>query len=359
VTAVDAATVSWSPPADDGGFTVTGYELVLENRSGGGSVSYDPGVATTYDLTGLSTGDTYRYRVRAENAEGWGVWSVWSADFIPGTVPSAPGVPEVVAGDAEITATWTAASGLGSPVDAYDVELEAGGTVTLGAVLAHTFTGLTNGEGYRVRARAHNDSGWGPWSAWSEPVTPEAPPVPPNTFIDDDGSVFEQDIEWLAAAGITQGCNPPVNNMFCPGKSVTRGQMAAFLVRALDLPAVGGFTFADDDGSVFESDIEALAAAGITQGCNPPVNNMFCPSKPVTRSQMAAFLVRALDLPAGNSVDFVDDDGSMFEQDIEKLAAAGITLGCNPPANDMFCPAASVTRGQMAAFLHRALTLGG
>jgi hypothetical protein len=73
---------------------------------------------------------------------------------------------------------------------------------------------------------------------------------------------------------------------------------------------------------------------------------------------MAAFLVRALDLSAGDSVDFVDDDGSVFEADIEKLAAAGITRGCNPPTNDRFCPDDSVTRGQMAAFLHRALTLG-
>jgi hypothetical protein len=72
---------------------------------------------------------------------------------------------------------------------------------------------------------------------------------------------------------------------------------------------------------------------------------------------MAAFLVRALDLPAAPGIDFVDDDGSVFEADIEKLAAAGITRGCNPPANDRFCPNDAVTRGQMAAFLHRALGL--
>jgi len=202
VTAVDAATASWSAPADDGGMAVTGYELVLENRTGGGSVVYDPGTATTYDLTGLITGDTYRYRVRAENSEGWGEWSVWSPDFIPGTVPSAPGVPDVVAGDGEIAATWTAATDRGFAVDEYEAELEGDGVVTVGAALAHTFTGLANGEDYRVRVRAHNDSGWGPWSAWSATATPQAPPPPPllpeppNTFIDDDGSVFEADIEW-------------------------------------------------------------------------------------------------------------------------------------------------------------------
>ena len=61
---------------------------------------------------------------------------------------------------------------------------------------------------------------------------------------------------------------------------------------------------------------------------------------------MAAFLARALYLPAGPSTDFVDDNDSIFESDIEKLAAAGITAGCNPPDNDRFCPDNHVTRGR-------------
>ena len=73
---------------------------------------------------------------------------------------------------------------------------------------------------------------------------------------------------------------------------------------------------------------------------------------------MAAFLVRALGLSddGGGNI-FTDDDGSVFETDIAKLAAAGITAGCNPPANTEFCPEANVTRGQMAAFLRRASNL--
>jgi hypothetical protein len=178
-----------------------------------------------------------------------------------------------------------------------------------------------------------------------------------DSFVDDDGSVFEADIEWLVAEGITKGCNPPVNDMFCPDDLVTRGQMAAFLVRALNLSDDGGGnSFVDDDGSIFESDIAKLAAAGITRGCNPPVNDRFCPTSNVTRGQMAAFLVRALgyvDDGGGNL--FLDDDGSIFETDIDKLATAGVARGCNPPVNDRFCPNSNVTRGQMAAFLHRAL----
>ena len=119
-----------------------------------------------------------------------------------------------------------------------------------------------------------------------------------------------------------------------------------------------GGTFHDDDGIVHEGNIEAIAARGITQGCNPPVNDEFCPGDPVTRAQMAAFLVRALGLTDDGGKDwFGDDDGSIFEGAINKLAAAGITLGCNPPANDEFCPGDTVTRAQMASFIARAMDL--
>ncbi len=175
-------------------------------------------------------------------------------------------------------------------------------------------------------------------------------------FIDDDDSVFQEDIEWLAEQGVTLGCNPPANDRYCPDDPVTRGQMSAFLVRALDLTdGAGSNVFRDDDGSVFEADIDRLATAGVLRGCNPPASDLACPGELVSRAQMAAFLVRALDLPAGSPDLFLDDDGSVFESDIDALATAGVTRGCNPPANDLFCPESPVTRGQMAGFLRRAL----
>jgi len=182
---------------------------------------------------------------------------------------------------------------------------------------------------------------------------------PDNTlpFIDIAASAFVTDIVWLEAEDVTKGCNPPQNTRFCPDSTVTRGEMAAFLVRVLGLTDDGGGnTFVDDDGSIFEADIAKLAAAGITKGCNPAEGNTrFCPNSRVTREQMAAFLVRAYGLTDdGGGNTFVDDDGSIFEADIAKLAAAGITKGCNPPANTEFCPHSLVTREQMAAFLHRA-----
>ena len=48
----------------------------------------------------------------------------------------------------------------------------------------------------------------------------------PFTDVPDD-HVFKADIDWLAATGVTRGCNPPANDEFCPDGYVTRGQMAA------------------------------------------------------------------------------------------------------------------------------------
>jgi hypothetical protein len=114
------------------------------------------------------------------------------------------------------------------------------------------------------------------------------------------GQVFCADVEWMATEGITTGCNPPTNDRYCPDQSVTRGQMAAFLYRLLADTITPGTaqTFTDITGSVFAADIEWLGATGIARGCYPPSNNMFCPDKRVTRGQMAAFLHRA-DVPAG------------------------------------------------------------
>jgi VCBS repeat-containing protein len=173
-------------------------------------------------------------------------------------------------------------------------------------------------------------------------------------------SPFVGDIIWLADEAITQGCNPPANDLYCPNDRVTRGQMAAFLVRFLGLEDIdSGISFTDIGGSVFETNILKLATAGITKGCNPPANSRFCPNDYVTRGQMAAFLVRALGLTDDGGGDlFVDDDGSVFESNIDKLATAGVTRGCNA-SGDEFCPNSFVTRGQMAAFLHRADGLTG
>jgi hypothetical protein len=178
-----------------------------------------------------------------------------------------------------------------------------------------------------------------------------------GTFVDDDGNTHEGSIEAIAAEDITRGCNPPMNDRFCPDDSVDRGEMAAFLARALELPTAIADHFDDDTGHLFEDVINRLATTGITRGCNPPGNTNFCPDSDMTRGEMAAMLARAFHYPASSADRFDDDDGHLFEAAIQSIAAAGVTLGCDPPANTEFCPDNTVTRAQMATFLARALGL--
>jgi hypothetical protein len=210
-----------------------------------------------------------------------------------------------------------------------------------------SYSGLAAG-GHTFRVRATDRAGNVDASPAARSWTVSFP-----EFKDSRNSVFADDIGRLAAAGITKGCNPPANDRFCPDDFVTRGQMAAFLTRALSLPAATE-QFSDvATTDTFAAPIGALAAAGITKGCNS-AGTLFCPDDNVTRGQMAAFLTRALSLPAATEQfrDVATTD--TFAAPIGALAKAGITKGCNPPANDRFCPDDFVTRGQMAAFLVRA-----
>jgi hypothetical protein len=122
----------------------------------------------------------------------------------------------------------------------------------------------------------------------------------------------------------------------------------------------GGGQFVDVPlASSAYASIEALVASGITGGCatTPP---QYCPDAPVTRAQMAVFLVRALAYPAVS--DARTATGTIFADVpathplapwIEELAAVGVTSGCGtvPP---LYCPGSAVTRAEMAAFLLRA-----
>lgn len=169
-------------------------------------------------------------------------------------------------------------------------------------------------------------------------------------FFDDDGSVHEAAIEELRAAGVTHGCNAN-GDAFCPNKGVTRGEMAKLLYRALQLPPTDIDRFVDDDGSPFETAINTLAAAGITNGCG---EGTFCPTRVMSRAEVAAFISRALELPASTADHFGDDGESLFEADINALAAAGLTSGCS---EGMFCPTAVANRSAAASFVVRAMRL--
>jgi oligopeptide transport system substrate-binding protein len=105
-------------------------------------------------------------------------------------------------------------------------------------------------------------------------------------------------IKQLAAEGITTGCG---NGNYCPENGVTRAQMAVFLLRSkygasYTPPAVGAGTgFGDVPSNYWAAAfIKQLVTEGITSGCG---NGNYCPEQPVTRAQMAVFLVRTFGLP--------------------------------------------------------------
>jgi hypothetical protein len=167
-------------------------------------------------------------------------------------------------------------------------------------------------------------------------------------------------IETLYQSGITGGCGTdPL--VYCPSDVVARDQMAVFLERGIhganyDPPAPTGL-FDDVPVDYWAAKwVEALYNDGITGGCG---GNNYCPSDPVTRAQMAVFLLRsehgaAYDPPAATG-EFSDVPVDHWAADwIEQLAAEGITSGCG---GGNYCPADSVTRDQMAVFLVRTFDL--
>ena len=165
-------------------------------------------------------------------------------------------------------------------------------------------------------------------------------------------------IEALGELGIFEGtlCR---GGMFCQVDPIKRSDVAVWLIRALegeDPPAISESRFVDvDDDAWWAPFVERLAELGFTRGCRQ-VPLRYCPDRFVTRGQMASFLVRALELEPAQPAGFVDIEGDSHAHNINALYAAGITIGCRQDPL-RYCPANLVSRGHMATFLHRALNL--
>ncbi len=172
-------------------------------------------------------------------------------------------------------------------------------------------------------------------------------------------------------AGVTDGCvgsSDPSTRMFCPDDSVTREQMAAFIVRAVTgtltpttYNPVPLFTDVPTTNPFFPH-IQKMEELGITDGC---ATGLFCPTDTVPRYQMAIFTVRARLALYGasfsyNSTPYFADvpvnveGGTTTFPFIQRAYEEHVTNGCgtNPL---VYCPDELVTRGQMASFIMRAL----
>ena len=173
---------------------------------------------------------------------------------------------------------------------------------------------------------------------------------------------FYKYIETLFHNGVTGGCG---SGNYCPGNPVTRAQMAVFLLKGehggtYGPPTCGSTVFADVPcpGGTFVDWVNQLAAENITGGCG---SGNYCPGNPVTRAQMAVFLLKAehggaYTPPVCSATVFADVvcPGAQFVDWINQLSSEGITGGCG---GGNYCPGNSVTRGQMAVFLTRTFGL--
>ncbi len=162
------------------------------------------------------------------------------------------------------------------------------------------------------------------------------------------GSTHAEDIGLIAEGGITEGFD---DGTYRPVAPVKRGQMASFLQRALDLPDGDTSGLSDVAGNEHEDAIGAIADAGITLGFP---DGTFRPGDRVRRDQMASFLQRALNLPAGQASQFPDVAGNEHEDAIGAIVRAAITEGYQ---DGTYRPGNPVSREQMASFLARALEL--
>ncbi len=182
-----------------------------------------------------------------------------------------------------------------------------------------------------------------------------------SDFLDVPGDhLFHAYIEKVFRNGITAGCG---SGNYCPSAAVTRAQMAVFLLKAehgsdyTPPPCTGHFADVACPGAFAVDWIEQLAAENVTAGCGDGSN--YCPDNPVTRQQMAVFLLKTehgsgyLPPPCAQLFNDVACP-SPFADWIEQLAAENVTGGCG---GGNYCPLSPNTRGQMATFLSKAFSL--
>lgn len=166
-------------------------------------------------------------------------------------------------------------------------------------------------------------------------------------------SPFYRHVETLLHRGVTAGCTP---SAYCPAAATTREQMAVYVLRSGEGPdfvpaACVSAPFTDvPAASPFCRWIRELAARGIVSGCG---GGSYCPTAPVTREQMALFVLRTLDPaltpPACGAPIFGDVPASSpFCRWIEELFRRGVVTGCG---GGNYCPDQPVTREQMGVFL--------
>ncbi len=170
------ASITFTPPASNGGSAITGYTVTSSPGGFTGSGAGSPIV-----VTGLTNGTAYTFTVTATNAAGTGPASAASNSVTPATVPGAPTIGVATPGNTQASVTFTPpASNGGSAITGYTVTSSPGGFTGSGAGSPIVVTGLTNGTAYTFTVTATNAIGTGAASAASNSVTPATVPGAPT-----------------------------------------------------------------------------------------------------------------------------------------------------------------------------------
>jgi len=174
-----SATVSWTPPAFDGGSPITSYKIAVQPGTQFGSAS---GTETSGVVSNLTNGVTYTFTVRATNAEGLtSVASVKSDPIVVGggtaaTVPDAPTNVSAIGGEQGATVSWDPpANDGGSAITSYRVNVQPGSQdfrVVNAPTTSMFYDGLVNGVSYTFTVKAINIVGGSVSSAPSNSVIP-------------------------------------------------------------------------------------------------------------------------------------------------------------------------------------------
>ena len=169
------------------------------------------------------------------------------------------------------------------------------------------------------------------------------------------GAWYESAVSWMILHDVTRGCAPA---MFCPDREVSRQQFVTFLWRAAGRPVpehLGSAVFSDVEEGVYSDQAIGWAVSrGVTTGCTPGEPGdpgwRFCPTRAVTRGQMAVLLYRHVEAGHVGRPGYGDVDPDRFYAGgVAWLTDFEAVGGCAP---GLFCPDRPATRAEAAVFIN-------
>ena len=261
-----SATISFNPPASNGGLAITSYTVV---STPGGFTQV--GTSSPITISGLTNGVSYTFVVKATNAAGFST-SASSNAVIPATVPGAPRITAVAPLANKVTVTFNApTSNGGSAIINYIVTSNPGAVTASGSASPIEVTGLNNGTSYTFTAVAVNAIGTSASSQASTAATPTGPPLPPTILTATAGNAAAT----LTFAAPSSNGGSPITSYVAvstPGSfqatvssvtpitvsGLTNGQTYTFAIRAAN--ALGSSAFSASSNAVTPATVPGAPA---------------------------------------------------------------------------------------------------